>query len=97
MSHGNGANEQTGPPLGARALAMVHLSMHDGFTGAHGPSAKYGPYLPDLPPAPPGASVAAAVAAAAYTALTSLFPSQTESFDQALADAELSGPASTMD
>ncbi|MCM6775953.1 hypothetical protein NDR87_17070 [Nocardia sp. CDC159] len=92
ISHSNGAGEQTGPPLSARALAIVQLAMYDGYIGALGPSARYRPYLPDLPPAPPGADPDAAVAGAAHAALRALFPSQAEAFDRALAYPGLSGP-----
>ncbi|WP_280352978.1 vanadium-dependent haloperoxidase [Nocardia otitidiscaviarum] len=92
VSHSNGAGEQTGPPLSARALAMVHLAMHDGYLGVLGTGAKYRPYLPDLAPAPPDASADAAVAGAAHQTLTSLFPSQSRAFDEALAYPGLSGP-----
>ncbi|WP_306356122.1 hypothetical protein [Nocardia sp. CC213A] len=87
-----GAGEQTGPPLSARALAMVHLAMHDGYIGALGAGAKYCPYLPDSAPAPPGAAADAAVAGAAHRTLTSLYPSQTRAFDEALDYPGLSGP-----
>jgi vanadium chloroperoxidase len=43
VSHTNGSGEQTGPPLSARALAIVHLAMYDAFAGASGNPA-------DLPP-----------------------------------------------
>lgn len=92
VSHSNGAREQIGPPLSARALGIVHLGMYDGYIGVLGDSAQYGPYLPDLPPAPPGANPDAAVAGAAEVTLKSLFPSQKEAFDEALAGAGLSGP-----
>ncbi|WP_194838153.1 vanadium-dependent haloperoxidase [Nocardia sp. XZ_19_369] len=92
ISHSNGFNEQTGPPLSARALGIVHLAMYDGYIGVLGDSAQYPPYLPDLPPAPPGANADAAVAGAAHSTLTSLFPSQRAAFDQALEEAGLSGP-----
>src|SRR5687768_18547151 len=74
VSHSNGAAEQTGPPLSARALAIVHLAMYDAFIGADKASGGSGTdphYLPaaELPTAKAGASPDAAVAAAAHTTL----------------------------
>jgi hypothetical protein len=37
VSHTNGKNEQTGPTLSSRALAIVHLAMYDAFVGASRP------------------------------------------------------------
>lgn len=91
VSHTNGQNEQTGPPLSARALAIVHLAAYDAFAGASGNPANLPPYLPGLPPTPAGASPNAAVAAAAHTTLSALFPSQTPFFDAKRASAPVSG------
>jgi hypothetical protein len=33
VSHTNGKNEQTGPTLSSRALAIVHLAMYDAYAG----------------------------------------------------------------
>jgi len=82
VSHTNGKSEQTGPTLSSRALAIVHLAMHDAFMGTEGGTQ----YLPDLPPGPSGASEAA-VAGAAHAALSALFPSQREFFAVRLAEA----------
>jgi len=85
VSHSNGAGEQTGPPLSARALAIVHLAMYDAYAGIPGTPEPLPPYLPGLGAAPAGSSVDDAIAAAAYTTLTSLFPSQMAYFDAAVA------------
>jgi Vanadium chloroperoxidase N-terminal domain/PAP2 superfamily len=94
VSHTNGAREQTGPTLSARALAITHLAMYESFAGAAGFPAELPSYL-DVPApggAPlPGNGQAAAVAAAAHTALSHLFPSQEAFFDQRLAGAGLGG------
>jgi hypothetical protein len=82
VSHTNGANEQTGPPLSARALAIVHLAMYDAYVGTT-PATALAPYL-GLPGAPAGASVEAAIAAAAHDTLVDLFPSQVAFFDAQL-------------
>ncbi|MCA1705846.1 MAG: hypothetical protein LC808_22315, partial [Actinobacteria bacterium] len=77
VSHTNGKNEQTGPTLSSRALAIVHLAMYDAFVGVS--STSLTPYLPSPPlPSgpPPPASVDAAIAAAAHATLSKLFPSQ---------------------
>lgn len=92
VSHTNGRGEQTGPPLSARALAIVHLAMYDAFAGASGNPADLPPYLTGLPAPAPGASVDAAVAAAAHATLSGLFPSQSAFFDQRRTDAGLQEP-----
>ncbi len=94
VSHTNGANEQTGPPLSARALAMVHLAMYDAFIGTQAPPATP-PYL-TVGPAQVGASPDAAIASAAHAMLSALFPSQKATFDAKHAQAGLSGSASAL-
>ncbi|MGH3916914.1 MAG: hypothetical protein ACRDTC_26415, partial [Pseudonocardiaceae bacterium] len=92
MSHTNGSGEQTGPPLSARALGIVHLAMYDAFAGVSGNPPELPFYLPDLPDPEPGASADAAIAGAAHETLSTLFPSQREFFDQRYAEAGLAGP-----
>ncbi len=75
VSHTNGKGEQTGPPLSARALAMVHLAMYDAYAAVD-KGAGLAPYLPGIPPSPAGATVQATVAGAAHATLSALFPSQ---------------------
>jgi membrane-associated phospholipid phosphatase len=91
-SHSNARNEQTGPILSARALAIIHLAMYEAYAGTSGFPAKLPSYL-ELPPAPgaplPDDALAAAVAAAAHTTLSNLFPSQLPLFDDRLRDAGL--------
>jgi membrane-associated phospholipid phosphatase len=96
-SHTNGKQEQTGPTLSSRALAIVHLAMYDAFAGVTNDPVTLPLYLPaatlpPLPPAPavPGA-VDAAVAAAAHATLSALFPSQRAFFDRKHLDAGLAG------
>jgi vanadium chloroperoxidase len=94
VSHTNGMNEQTGPTLSSRALAIVHLGMYDAYAGASGYPAGLAAYLGI--PAPSGAPLsdsakAAAVAAAAHATLSSLFPSQKAFFDAKHLGAGLSG------
>ena len=86
VSHTNGKNEQTGPTLSSRALAIVHLAMYDAFAGVADDPANLPPYIGGVP-VPDGASRRAAVAAAAHTALSELFPSQGAFFNLALAGA----------
>lgn len=83
VSHSNGQGEQTGPPLSARALAIVHLAMYDAFAGCVNNPANLPLYYeaelqPSLPPAntPPDE----AVAVAASLTLSWLFPSQEPTF-----------------
>ncbi|MBA2594162.1 MAG: chloroperoxidase [Pseudomonadota bacterium] len=92
VSHTNGKNEQTGPTLSARALAIVHLAMYDAYAGVINDPANLPPYLPGLQPPLPGASADAAVAAAAHATLSKLFPSQKPFFDQKHMEAGLAGP-----
>lgn len=96
VSHTNGAKEQTGPPLSARALAIVHLAMYDAYAGTSGDPVNLPPYLAGLPPAAAGASADAAVAAAARATLSALFPSQQSVFDEDFAQAGLTGTAAEL-
>lgn len=69
VSHSNGAGEQEGPPLSARALAITHKAMFDALTQAAAKSE----------------NVDFAIAGAAYHALSELFPSQSPVFNSVLA------------
>ena len=84
VSHTNGLLEQTGPPLSARALAIVHLAMYDAYAGVN-PSPSLPPYLSGLPAPGAGASASAAIAAAAHATLSDLYRSQRPYFDAKLA------------
>lgn len=88
ISHSNGANEEVGPPLSARALAIVHLAMYDAYARAFHNPAHLPAYLTGLPQpmldAPANVFAGAAVASAAYTTLSDLFPSQQAFFNIAL-------------
>lgn len=86
-SHTNGANEQTGPTLSSRALAIVHLAMYDAFAGITKSPLVLPPYLSGLPVPPAGAGLDAAVAAAAYDTLLALFSAQKPFLDARLAAA----------
>jgi vanadium chloroperoxidase len=91
VSHSNGKMEQNGPPLSARALAIVHLAVYDAFAGASGNPANLPRYMPGLSSAPAGASIDAAAASAAHVTLSALFPSQKATFDGKLAAAPVTG------
>jgi membrane-associated phospholipid phosphatase len=94
VSHTNGKSEQTGPPLSARALAIVHLAMYEAYAGASNYPADLPSYLGLTAPggAPFGQlEIEAAVAAAAHATLSHLFPSQKAFFDSKHAEAGLSG------
>jgi hypothetical protein len=97
VSHTNRKNEQTGPTLSSRALAIVHLAMYDAFAGVSGNPSDLPAYL-DLTGVPSpgaGASEDAAVAAAAHATLSKLFPSQKPYFDLKHAQAGLAGTGLT--
>ena len=72
--------ERTPPPVAARNLAIVHLSIYDAVMAIQ---RTYQPYLTDAT-VMPGASAEAAAAAAAHRALVALYPRQRESFDALL-------------
>lgn len=61
---------RTNPPRATRAMAIVHVSIHDAASSIDG---TYNTYL-QHPAAPEGASIEAAVAAAAFTALDAIYP-----------------------
>src|SRR5205814_1039015 len=86
VSHTNGQGEQAGPPLSARALAIVHLAMYDAYAGcvpAKLPLYNEKALKPKLPPT--GTSPDEAVAVAAKLTLSWLFPSQGPLFESVLA------------
>jgi hypothetical protein len=82
VSHTNGQGEQAGPPLSARALAIVHLAMYDAFAGCVNDPDLPLYYLPELQPHLPPANTPPeeAVAVAASLTLCWLFPSQESAF-----------------
>jgi hypothetical protein len=71
-----------GPVIDARAMAILHASIHDAINGIE---RRYEPYTADL--SSPGASVDAAVARAARDVMVALAPSQTQRIEQAYAAA----------
>jgi len=75
VSHSNGKEEQTGPTLSSRALAIMHLAMFDAFVGAEaaGPNvANLTPYLTTPPIAAPAANASIDAAVAADPSVCSL-------------------------
>jgi hypothetical protein len=88
ISHTAEEGEQRGPTLSSRALAIVHLAMHDAFYGVS-PSAAHGLYLPGQPYPSAGTNPDAAVATAACTALAALYPSQRHAFERAMTKADV--------
>src|SRR5947208_12515696 len=76
VSHTNGQGEQAGPPLSARALAIVHLAMYDAYAGVINDPKRLPRYISNPPSPGSGASPDVAVAGAAHEALSALFPSQ---------------------
>jgi hypothetical protein len=89
-----GSTEQTGPVLSARALAIVHLAMHDALSGIT-QDATLPQYLASLPPLPgmnnPADTANAAISAAAHASLVALYPSQRSTFDKAQTSHGLTG------
>lgn len=85
VSHTNGQGEEAGPPLSARALAIVHLAMYDAYAGVGNDPTNLPRYIADPPSPAPGPSpdeaIAEAIAGAAHQALWTLFPSQRPYFD----------------
>ena len=83
VSHSKGKEEpkeQTGPPLSARALAIVHIALHDAYFGIVGG-------FPTYTGMTAGSGDAdGAVASAAHTTLSALYPSQKDFFDTKLAE-----------
>src|SRR5262245_56799558 len=73
--------DQGGPTRDSRALAIVHAAMFDALNSIQNLCA---PYLTVAPNAK-GASIVAAVAKAGHDTLGQLYPSQTATFDSALA------------
>ena len=84
ISHTDGSKEQNGPTLSSRALAIVHLAMYDAYAGVANTPATLPLYLSGLPVAPAGSTRQSAAAGAAFETLAALFPTQRDSFDQAL-------------
>jgi hypothetical protein len=74
--------EQLGPARAARAMAIVHIAI---FEALNAIEQKYESYL-GLPKAEAGTSSRAALAQAAYETLIAMFPSQTASFAEDLAN-----------
>lgn len=96
--------EQGGPTLSSRALAIVHLAMHDAYFSVSPTVPVPGPdrtWLPNLIPLKPaGATNAeACMAAAAQAALRALYKasSQIASVDKAMAEFMPSAPMTSVD
>src|SRR5436190_15394881 len=68
---------KTPPPLAARHLAILHISMVDAVTGVRHPCR---PFEVEVKAAA-GTSVDAAAAGAAHRVLTDLYPARTRQFD----------------
>ncbi len=83
-----------GPVGSSRALAIVHLAMHDAYFGIN---TKYPPYLANLPVPQPGADTDWAIAGAAHATLSALYPAQQAFFDARHATQGLPGGQSGAD
>jgi hypothetical protein len=74
--------EQLGPGRSSRAIAIVHIAVHDAINAIGG---RYATYT-GIQRASPLASVDAAIARAAHDTLVAMFPSQRTQLDRDLAD-----------
>jgi hypothetical protein len=82
--------QQTGPTATSRAMAIVHLAIHDTLAFATDkPSAAYltKKGIPFTPTPPVGTVLNDAIAGAASTALKALYPAYTAYFDDSIATA----------
>ena len=73
---------KTPPPVAARNLALVHVTIYDAVVAVEG---GYSPFYFNAR-ARPGADPAAAASAAAHRTLTDLYPGRVRDFDAALDD-----------
>lgn len=74
--------EQLGPGRSSRAMAIVHIAIFDAVNSIVGGYQSY----TRVPAAPRTASIDAAIAQAAHDTLVAMFPSQSPTFDQLLAE-----------
>jgi hypothetical protein len=74
--------QQFGPGRASRAMAVVHIAIFDAVNAIAGGYQSY----TGLPPAPAGTSMNAAIAQAAHDTLVVLYPSQTASIGERLAE-----------
>jgi hypothetical protein len=74
--------EQYGPTRASRAMAIVHIAIFEAVNAIAGVYQSYA----GVSPTSPDTSMEAAIAQAAHDTLGALFPSQTASFDEQLAD-----------
>ncbi len=81
VDHSDGSPEQGGPELTARAMAIVSAAMYDAFNSVHPIGEAYLTSVPNVK----NADADAAVAQAAHDTLVALYPSQANTFDDALA------------
>jgi hypothetical protein len=75
ISHTNGTDPRTlGPTGSSRALAIIHLAIHDAYVGAKGKTAGFVAYDPTgLGTPPPNVSVNGAISGAAHETLRVLY------------------------
>lgn len=91
FSRGSPNGQQPGPIRTSRAMAIVHLAIHDAAAFHSGQVSKA--YLTrktiphTVPPVPPGASLEAVVAGAAVTSIRAMYPKDTSPLDDCLAGA----------
>jgi hypothetical protein len=83
--HGVAAPEQGGPTKTSRALAIVHLAIHDAIQTIEQDFTRFADSAGSEVSVSSNASINAAVAVAAHDTLVALYPSQASIFDQELA------------
>jgi hypothetical protein len=84
-----------GPAGSSRALAIVHLDIHDACFSIN--PKPHGTYLANLPAVPSGADGNSAIAGAAHATLSALYPTQQAFFDARHAAEGLPGGQSGAD
>ncbi len=89
-------NQQPGPTATSRAMAIVHLAIHDAIAYLTNPAAahmtKQGIPTPSVPAVvPAGVNIRDAVAGAAMKALKAMYPAYADYFDDALYEVQPAG------
>lgn len=84
-SQGYGNGQQSGPTATSRAMAIVHLAIHDAIAFKNKPGAAYlkKKNRPTIP-APAGTQLEDAIDGAAITALKAMYPKYHDYFDESL-------------
>lgn len=88
-SQGYSNGQQPGPTATSRAMAIVHLAIHDAVAYMNKPGAAYLKKKHSLAmPKPSGAKLEDVIDGAAYTALKAMYPQYTDYFDDSLSQSQ---------